>query len=184
MKKFLLRDKKVALMIVDIQEKLAPAIHQSEKMEKPMSVLIEVAKQFDLPIVITEQYPKGLGKTVPSIMENLPEDNVFVYEKTEFNALLPEVLALLQEKQIETVIVTGMETHICVYQTVRELLINGIEVIAVLDALGSRTKENKKNGLSLLESMGAVISNSETIAFDFLKDAKHPAFKTISQLVK
>ncbi len=184
MEKFLLRDRKIALLLIDIQEKLAPAINCFEQMKKPISILIEVAKAFDIPIYLTEQYPRGLGTTLDFIRQALADKPVLLREKTEFNALLPDILTDLEEKQIETVILAGMETHICVYQTARALRMQGFDVMIAEDAVGSRTDANKQNGLHLMQGLEAVISNSETIAFDLLKDARNPRFKEISKLVK
>lgn len=184
MEKFLLKDKKAALLLIDIQEKLAPAIEGFQDMEKPISILIETAKLFNLPIYITEQYPQGLGHTLDFVMRRFKDTPVFLREKTAFNALLPDILTDLQDKQIKTLIIAGIETHVCVYQTVRDLRLNGFEVMLAADAVGSRTAVNKENGLRLMHDLGAVISNTETIVFDLLQDSENPHFKAISRLIK
>lgn len=180
-KYFLNRDEAV-LLIIDIQERLAPAILKTDEVIKNTNVLIAMAKEMDIPILVTEQYPKGLGCTVPEIEVNL--EGAIKFEKNSFTACTEGVLSAFGKLNRKKVIITGMETHVCVFQTVRDLIKSGYHVVVAADGVSSRTKENYKNGLSLMKDMGAVISNTETILFDLLKISGTPEFKTLSKLIK
>lgn len=182
MDKYYLNKEEAVLIIIDIQERLVPAMNMGERTTKNTNVLISMAKDMDIPIIVTEQYPKGLGSTVPQIEENL--EGAKKFEKNTFSGCTEEVMAKLHESGRKKVIIAGMETHVCVFQTVRELLKQGYHVFAVADAVCSRTEENYKNGLYLMREMGAVVSNTETILFDLLKEAGTTQFKTLSKLIK
>lgn len=184
MEKYYLNQKTTGLFLIDIQTRMVPAIYQHEALVKPTNTLITTAESFNLPIYVTEQYPKGLGPTIPEHKSKLEKLEANFWEKTSFTACLPEVLEKLKADNIKTLIIAGVETHVCIFQTARDLLRMGYNVYLAADAVGSRDPENKKNALDLMSAMGAVISNSETIAFDLLKDAKAPQFKEISNAVK
>ncbi|MGR6835746.1 hydrolase [Syntrophomonas erecta] len=182
MKKFKLDAQDTLLVVIDLQEKLMNAMKDRERVYKNTNLLINVAKTFDIPVVVTEQYPRGLGKTVPEISDNLPACEVF--EKTCFSACLPGLMDFIRQTGRKTIIVTGSETHVCVFQTARDLIEAGYYVHLVRDAVCSRFDENYENALSLMQEMGAVITNAETVTFDLLKEAGTPQFKAISPLVK
>lgn len=184
MKQYYLESERTALFLIDMQDKLYPAIADKENLLKPLKILINLAKIFDMPIYITEQYPRGLGETLPEIKTWIENGDIHYWEKTAFNAYLPEVEAQIKKDEVKNFIVTGIEAHICVLQTVRELLNNQFNVFLVEDAVGSRDNQHKNNAVNLMREMGAVISNSESIAYDLLKDSKHPDFKTISNILK
>ncbi len=175
-----------ALLIIDIQERLAPVINEQEQVIANTVVLAKTAAEMNLPVIVTEQYPRGLGPTVPEIStvlaENLPTSQNFA--KMAFSACTPEVNAALAATGCRKVIVTGMETHVCVFQTVRQLLAAGYEVFVARDAVSSRTAVNRENGLQLMAAMGATISNTETLIFDLLEVSGTPLFKKISKLIK
>ncbi len=174
------------LLVIDIQERLAPAIHQSEAIISNASKLIQIAQALQMPVLATEQYPKGLGPTVPELQGLLNSTAQFaaVFTKLSFSALTPEVIAFLESAGRRQVIIAGMETHVCVFQTARALQNQGYQVFLAQDAVGSRAIENKQNGLDLIRACGATITNVETILFDLLKEAGTPAFKTLSKLIK
>ncbi|MCK9218079.1 MAG: isochorismatase family protein [Firmicutes bacterium] len=182
MDKFNLNKEEAILVIIDIQERLSRVMDKEEEVIKNTNVLISMAKTMNMPIIVTEQYPKGLGETVVSISENLGDDKKF--EKTTFSACNKEFLDFLNETERKKVIITGMETHVCVYQTVRDLLNAGFSVFVAADGVCSRTDVNYKNGLDMMNDMGAVISNTETILFDILKEAGTLQFKALSKLIK
>lgn len=182
MEKYYLNKEEAVLLIIDIQEKLMPAIKNSEMIIDRNKILVETAKNMDMPILVTEQYPKGLGVTVNELEECL--DSAVKYEKTTFTSCSNELLEYLKEINRKKIIVTGVETHVCVYQTVRDLLNEGYFVFLVEDAVGSRTMENYNNSISLMRDMGAVISNTETIVFDLLKKSGTEEFKTLMKLIK
>lgn len=170
------------LMVIDIQERLVPVMKHGEKVIDNTNVLISISKDFDMPIVVTEQYPKGLGKTVEDINNNL--EDALIYGKTSFTACTEEIVSSLNQLGRKKIIITGMETHVCVFQTVRDLIEHNYQVFVVKDAVCSRSKENYKNGLVLMSNMGAVITNTETVFFDLMKEAGTPLFKKLSKLIK
>lgn len=184
MNKFVLDKDQSVLMVIDIQDRLVPAMKTkiADKVIKNTNILISSAKELGMPILTTEQYPRGLGSTVLELRENI--DSKYVFEKNSFTAYTDKVAKTLQELGKKKVIITGMETHICVFQTIRDLLDKGYEVFLSSDAVCSRRKDNYLNGLQLIENMGAVVTNTETIVFDLLKAAGTPEFKTLSSLIK
>ncbi len=172
----------VALMIIDIQEKLVAVMKDRDKVINNNIILINAAKEMNFPIISTEQYPKGLGRTVPEILDLIDEENV--YAKNSFTAYTDQVKEQLKSLGKKKVLITGMETHICVFQTVRDLINDGYEVFLVKDAVASRTKANFLNGLDLMKSLGAIITNTETTVFDLLKISGTAEFKVMSKLIK
>lgn len=179
---FTLDEEDTLLLIVDIQERLAPAMDYKENVVKNTKILMDASELLDLPMILTEQYPQGLGFTV----EELTEGRKFhqKIEKTKFSAYTSELSAELEKLGKKNIVLAGMETHICVFQTVRDLVKNGYQVHVASDAVTSRTQENYLNGLDLIKRMGAVCSNTETILFDLLQDANRAEFKAISNLIK
>ncbi|HLR20880.1 MAG TPA: hydrolase [Tissierellaceae bacterium] len=182
MEKFNLNREDSVLFVIDIQEKLVPAMKGKEKVIDNNRILLEGAKEMNIPIIATEQYPKGLGSTVDEIKEFLNEEDIF--SKNSFTAYIDDVKEKLEELNKKKIIITGMETHVCVYQTTRDLIEAGYDVHVVNDGVASRTKENYINALEQMKEMGAVINNTETIVFDLLKIAGTPEFKKMSKLIK
>ncbi|HZK43560.1 MAG TPA: hydrolase [Syntrophomonadaceae bacterium] len=182
MTKFKLEVNDSILLIIDLQERLMSPMKDKEQVYKNTNLLIETAKQLDIPILLSEQYPKGLGTTVDEIKSNLPEH--YYLDKVSFSACIPNFNSELESLGRKNIIVTGSETHICVFQTVRDLIGLGYNVHLAKDAVCSRTDENKNSGIELMKDVGAVISNTETIVFDLLKEAGTPEFKAISPLLK
>lgn len=183
MNKYRLEKEDTILMIIDLQEKLMAAMPEKNKVYKNAGLLITIAEKFQLPIVLTEQYPRGLGSTVEEIKSKLP-DNHHRLEKVRFSAMIPEMVDLLKKTGRKTILISGSETHVCVFQTTRDLVEQGFNVHVVRDAVCSRFKENFQNGLSLMREAGAVITNTETVLFDLLIDATSPEFRSISALLK
>ncbi|KUO75852.1 MAG: hydrolase [Desulfosporosinus sp. BRH_c37] len=182
MKKYVLIGEETVLLVIDIQERLVPAMKYGEQVIQNTNILISLAQKLGVPIVVTEQYPKGLGKTVSEVRNNLEES--LTYEKMTFSGCTSEVTTALKGLGRKKIIITGMETHVCVFQTVRDLLVDGYQVFVVGDAVCSRTKGNYLNGLSLMSSMGAVVTNTETVFFDLMKQAGTPLFRELSKLIK
>lgn len=170
------------LLVIDLQEKLMTAIYESDKIIKNSATLLKVFEMYGIKKIATEQYPKGLGQSVDEIKENLDDKNIF--SKTSFDAIRDEVSSYLKENKITNVIITGAETHICVYQTVRRLLFEGYKVFVVEDAVSSFNKEQKDLGLKAMSDMGASLVNTEMLMFDLASDAKDENFKEISKMVK
>lgn len=182
MDKFELKSQESVLMVIDIQERLVPVMERCDQVIRNAQILISAAQRLDIPVIVTEQYPKGLGKTVKELSDMLGAFQAF--EKLSFSAYTPDVAAELARLGRKKVIVCGMETHVCVFQTVRELLRDGYQAFVVKDAVCSRAQDNHQNGLDLMEKMGAVITNTETVLFDLLKTAGTPEFKELSRLIK
>ncbi len=171
------------LIIIDLQEKLMNAMPHKERVYKYTNILIKTAQELGMPIMVTEQYPKGLGITVDEIKNCLSEH--LYLDKITFSACVEQGFRdELDKLGRKTIIITGSETHICVLQTVRDLLGLGYNVHVPQEAVCSRTDDNYSNSLDLMREMGAVITNTETIIFDLLKKAGTPEFKVISPLIK
>lgn len=171
-----------ALLIIDIQERLAAAMSppRLERLLNRTLAAIEGAKALGLPIVVTEQYPKGLGPTMKVVSERIPDFKPI--EKLEFSAFVPEVKERLTGRS--SVLVTGMETHVCVFQTVRGLGDAKLTAYLAADAVLSRTEVDERVGLELCRNAGAMITTVETVLFDALGKAGGPEFKAISAAVK
>lgn len=182
MDRFTLTRAETVLLEIDTQERMVPVIKYKDQVIKNTQILIAAAREMGLPVLATEQYPKGLGRTVPELLDLLAEEDVFA--KTSFTAFTDEVKEALGKLGRKKILVTGMETHVCVFQTVRDLLQNGYQVFVAKDAVASRTKENYLNGLDLMQSMGAVITNTEAAVFDLLKVSGTSEFKVMSRLIK
>jgi nicotinamidase-related amidase len=182
-KKFVLDKEDAVLLIVDIQERLAVVMTERERVVRNNLHLIELARMINLPVVVTEQYPKGLGRTVPELHAALPPYQPI--EKTTFDCCgQPAFLAEIGKLNRKKVILTGMETHICVLQTAIGLLRGGFTPHLVRDAVCSRTEENWKAGLEYMRDAGAVVTCTETVLFQLLKAAGTEEFKKISQRIK
>jgi nicotinamidase-related amidase len=169
-------------MIIDIQERLAPAVQHSAQVIRKTNTLVAIATSLGVPIMVTEQYSKGLGKTVSEININL--ENFSRFEKKTFSGCTAAVMSSLAQLGRKKIIIVGMETHVCVLQTVRDLLAHHYQVFVVGDAVSSRTKENYQNGLSLMSAMGAVVTNTETVFFDLIKEADTTLFRKLLKLIK
>ncbi len=174
---------RAALVVVDVQEAFRPAVLDFERVAGNVSVLVRGARVLGLPTIVTEQYPKGLGRTVPEVAEHL--DDVDPIEKVCFSAVRADGFSrALQEARRDQVLLCGIETHVCVNQTAEDLLSDGIEVHVVQDAVTSRTDENRALGLHKMEHSGATVTSVETALFELLKEAGTPEFKEVQALVK
>lgn len=175
--------KESLLLIIDVQERLVNALDK-DVVANRTATIAKAAKIMEIPVIVTEQYPKGLGLTIPQIKMCLPED-AQIFEKMAFSAMkekgFPELLKSFNKKQI---VICGIETHVCVHQTVSDLLEEGYEVYVVKDACASRNKYEFKQGIDLMQQNGAKISCLEIVLFEWLKSAKNPYFKEVQALVK
>lgn len=170
------------LLIVDIQERLLNAVSNIETVHKNSVIMAKAANILGLPVFVTEQYPKGLGSTIEEIKNAVTAK---YYEKFSFNALFDmDLLSELKNTGKKQVIVMGIETHICVHQTVAGLIENGFDVTVLADACGSRFAESYLAGLKTIEANGAQVKPTEMVLFELLKSAKHPKFKEIQALIK
>jgi nicotinamidase-related amidase len=170
---------RTTLVVVDVQEGFRKAIPDFERVAKATATLIEGAEALGVPIVITEQYPKGLGETAPEVAERLPEGTEPL-EKVVFSAAEAEGFDLGGREQA---LVCGIESHVCVSQTVIDLLEGGTDVQVPLDAVSSRTEENKRVGLHKMERAGAVLTSVEAALFELLGRAGSDEFRTVQKLI-
>ncbi len=171
-----------ALLIIDIQERLMPVIAEKETVFTNANILLKGAQILHLPVIVTEQYPKGLGKTCPEVA--LP-DGQTVTEKVCFSCMLSdEVMEQLRAAGAKSVILAGAEAHICVLKTALDALEQGFDVHVVADAVSSRTLQNKQLGLERMRQSGAFIVSTEMILFQLLHQAGTDTFKQISKLIK
>ena len=176
------RDEAV-LLVVDIQERLAVAMAERERVVANAGHLIAAAKLLGVPVLVTEQYPKGLGPTVPELRAAL--DPAVPVEKITFDCCgEPSFAPALEQTGRSTVIVCGMEAHICVLQTVLGLLATGMIVHVAADAVCSRNPENARTALELQRDAGAVITCTETVLFQLLGRAGTPEFKAIQARIR
>lgn len=182
MKNYTLNTDDSIMLMVDIQERLTPAMYPENKAVEANSIMLQALKELNVPVIFTEQYPKGLGRTVPELLEYLEDEKPL--EKVVFSAYNDELKSLLIASGRKNVILTGMESHVCVFQTARDLLNEGYNVFAVMDGIASRTVDNMWSGFELMKEMGAVVTNMETVLFDLLKKAGSPEFKLVSKLIK
>jgi nicotinamidase-related amidase len=184
MAKRLLAADNAVLLIIDIQEKFVPVVHESQHLIERTWVMIEAARLLNIPILVSEQYPKGLGHTVKRLKEALPEE-AQVLEKSAFGCLGDIVIKdKLTDTGRKQVLVCGLEAHVCVNQTVHQLLDNGFEPHLIEDALASRDIKNKAIGLRKMEASGAVPSCTEMALFELMGHAKHPHFRKLQGLIK
>ncbi|MBQ8167930.1 hydrolase [bacterium] len=168
-------------VIIDIQEKLVNAVGKYSPVV-PACKLVKAASILGIPVIVTEQYPKGLGETVLELKEVL---NASPIEKTSFSACLtPEFLDALTSTGRKQVVICGIEAHICVYQTICDLLEQGYEVYFVKDASASRKKCEFETGVELIKQVGAKVTCTEIVLFELLKTAGHPDFKQVQALIK
>lgn len=171
------------VLIIDIQEKLVAALNKDVVVSNALKVATS-ANILGIPIIVTEQYPKGLGCTVQSLKDVLPQGTQIV-EKTYFNALLEDgMLDKIKSYGKKQIVIFGIETHICVYQTASALIEQGYEVYVIKDACASRNKYEFKQGIDAMVANGAKISCVEIALFDWLKGAKNPKFKEVQALIK
>jgi nicotinamidase-related amidase len=169
------------LLVIDVQDRLCAAMEPRalDRMIQRTSAAIRGAQALNLPIAFTEQYPKGLGATVAPLATLL--SGATRVEKVSFSCALPEVVAALKRHQI---LLAGMEAHVCVFQTARDLAEQGFNPYLMVDAVLSRTEEDRQVGLSLCREAGAVITTVESALFDLLGKAGTPEFKIVSAAVK
>ena len=171
------------LLVIDVQEKLARVMHERDTMVANLQRLVKGIKVLGVPVIVTEQYPKGLGSTVPEIASLLQD--VPVIPKNSFSCWNDETfLRSFKSMNRKQVLVSGIEGHVCVYQTVCDLVKNGFETYAVSDTITSRTPENRQLSLAMMQQAGARLTGMEAALFELLKVAEGEKFKEISRIVK
>lgn len=170
---------RAALVVIDVQEAFRKALPEFDSVAAATATLVEGAKAVGIPIVVTEQYPQGLGRTVAEVADHLPDD-VEPIEKVVFSAAAADGFDLAGRDQA---LVCGIETHVCVNQSVLDLLDRRLEVHVVQDAVGSRSEENKQLGLHKVEQAGAVLTSVETALFELVGRAGTDDFKRVQKLI-
>ncbi|MGD0569622.1 MAG: hydrolase [Candidatus Sulfotelmatobacter sp.] len=174
-----------ALVVVDIQEKLLPPIFQKEQLVRNSKLLIRAAGVLKIPAIVSTQYAKGLGRTVPEIASLLPE--VEAIDKDRFSCFGSDVFCTLLKRlpgNRNTILLCGMESHICVMQTALAALREGYIVHIASDAVSSRTEWNWQIGLERMRAAGAVISSTEMIIYELMRSSSSPAFKEMLPYLK
>ena len=183
----LLQRDRSALVVIDMQERLMPVIAEGEAVTRAAGVLIEASRQLEVPVVVTEQYPKGLGPTVDAIAGRLPNDAT-VIEKMTFSAARNHDFAFrldgLMVAGRDHIVICGVESHVCVMQTAADLDARGYIVHIVADACGSRAPASKDAALARFRAMGVSCVTTEMALFEWLEVAGTPEFKAVSRLVK
>jgi nicotinamidase-related amidase len=179
----MLEKEKAVLLIVDIQGKLAHLMHGKELLFTNVQKLIKGIRALGIPVLWVEQYPQGLGPTIPEI--SALQSDLQPISKTSFsccrNDLFMQTLTTMNREQV---LIAGIEAHVCVYQTAADLVENGYEVQVAADAVSSRTLENKEIGLQRMKDSGAGLTSVETALFELLKVAEGEQFKEIMRIVK
>jgi nicotinamidase-related amidase len=173
-----------ALLVIDVQGKLAQLMDQKEELFANLKKIIKGAQVLELPLIWTEQVPKKLGATTPEIAELLV-DSAQPISKASFSCCgVQPFMAALEQLNRRQILVTGIETHICVYQTALDLLAQGYEVHLVVDAVSSRRAENKQIGLDRMNEAGATLTSTEMALFELLRVAEGDKFRQIARIVK
>ena len=179
-----LRPENTLLLVIDMQEKLQPLIHDDARVRASAAALARGCHLLGVPTYVTEQYPKGLGHTVPELLPAV-EAAGGTLEKTEFSCAENEsIRARIQAAQRPNVVLAGVEAHICVLQTALDLLEGGYSVHVAEDAVGSRTPANKEVGLARARRHGAEPASVESVLFELMGRSSHPRFKDVQALIK
>merc|ERR1719427_2189011 len=173
-------EKTASLFLCDMQVKFAPSISYFPEIIETSRRMNELSKILELPTIVTEQYPKGLGPTVPELGDI---SHAKKFEKTCFSMVLPEVEAELKSTDTKSVILCGIETQACILKTVVDLLETGLDVHVVADAVSSRSQVDRLYGLATMRQMGAFITTSETVLLQIMGDSRHPKFRPAQKLI-
>ena len=180
----ILNRNKTALVVVDIQEGFRNAIPDFEDTASRASMAVRGFQILGLPVLVTEQYPKGLGRTAKEILLALPDD-FKAFEKTAFSSCGADMFVeTLRDSGAEQIVLCGLETHVCVNQTAHDLLDRGFQVHLLTDCVCSRFEHDKLAGLAKMQSSGVVPSSIEMAFFELMRDAKHEQFKKIQDLIR
>lgn len=179
-----MNENKTLLTVIDIQGKLAQIMHDSAGLIDRTSRLIRGIQALNIPILWLEQLPDKLGPTPPELAEHLSRTSAPI-AKIPFSAYMcGQYRTALEASRRDRILLCGIETHICVFQTAKDLIARGYEVTLVADAVSSRTEENRRSGIEAIRDLGADVSSVESVLFELLKTPEHPAFRAISKIVK
>ncbi len=179
-----LKPDKAALVVIDIQEAFRHVIPEFSEIAARALTAIWGFQALGLPVLVTEQYPKGLGHTAEEILVAV-KDHVEIFEKTAFSSCGSDAFAeRLDELGVSQVVICGLETHVCVNQTAHDLIHNGFQVHLLTDCVRSRFETDRLAGLAKMQSSGVITSSVEMALFELMRDAKHEKFKEIQALIK
>ncbi len=171
------------LLVIDIQQSMVKVMTRAEEVVSRVNQLCRAAEELDVPIVLTEQYKKGLGPTIPEVTETI--SSLVVFEKEHFSACLePDFVDALKAYGRPEIVIAGMETHVCVLQTALDLLHAGFRVHLAADAVCSRVDENRDIAIDQLRHAGAVVTSTEIVIFEWARRANTDAFRRILPIVK
>lgn len=172
-----------AVIVIDIQEKILSVMAEPERVVENARKLIEGVVQVGVPIFLTEQYPQGLGKTVPAIIESIPE--IEVEEKITFSCCgIDHLMETMRKRHIDQVILCGIESHVCVWQTAMDFLHAGFAVYLVADATSSRKASDQQTALTRMSAEGVRLSTTEMVLFELVERAGTEVFKQVSKIIK
>ncbi|PWC32504.1 hydrolase [Azospirillum sp. TSO35-2] len=180
----ILRAQESVLVVVDVQERLLPAIHESGRVVRNAGMLLKAADALSVPVLVTEQYPRGLGPTVEAVRALLPAATPVIEKITFASTGEPAFTAALEELSRPQVVLCGTEAHVCVLQTALGLRQLGYAVHLVADAVSSRTPANHAAAIDRLRAAGVTIVTTEMVLFEWMERAGTPVFKVVSALVK
>jgi nicotinamidase-related amidase len=173
---------KSVFVLIDVQEKFIPVIGNIEQVILNANILVKVSEILKTPLIVTEQYPKGLGETSKKIV--LPP-NVHPIEKMEFSCFNhEEFVKKINSLKVDSIVLFGIEAHVCILQTALDALKNDLNVYVVSDAISSRTLENKKTAIERMRQSGVFVVSTEILLFQLLKKAGTEEFRQISKLIK
>ena len=176
--------RRAALAVIDVQEAFRQHIPDFAEVAARCALVAHAARLLNVPVVVTEQYPKGLGRTAPEIKAVLPQGFEPV-EKTAFSSCgAHEFVSQLEGAGARQVLLCGVETHVCVNQTAHDLLARGYQVHLLADCVSSRAEQNKRVGVEKMLRSGALPSSTELALFELMRDARHEQFKAIQKLIK
>lgn len=181
---FLTTKATTSLLVVDVQERLFPHVERACEIVQRIQLVIKGFQILHIPIFVSEQYPKGLGNTIEGLKACLPADQTY-FSKTSFSCLGdPLVKAQMLKIPVSQWVLVGIEAHVCILQTAKDLLAEGKQVVVLNDAISSRSIYDFSTAIAELRDIGVRISSTETILFELLRDASSAEFKAISQLIK
>jgi len=178
---------KSILLLCDIQVRFRDTIYGFEEVVATANKMLKIAKILDIPVIVTEQYPKALGPTVPELnVQDLGPLHLGTFDKTRFSMVIPQVEAILKEHHFKSILILGIESHVCVMQTVLDLLSlnRGYDVHVLADGVSSANKEEVPIALAEMRQAGARITTTEACSFQLMGEASGPKFKAFSTVVK
>lgn len=173
-------------LLCDIQQVFKPLIYKMDRLEQTSGYMTRLAKILDVPLIVTEHNKKAFGPLTEAVAKHVDKETSVWFEKTKFSMLTDEVLGAMKAKFAgrQNVVLFGMETHVCIQQTCLELLEHGYDVHLVADGISSQREHDRNVAIHRMTQAGACLTTSESIAFELMRDAKHPQFKQLLPLFK